>query len=176
MPIYEYLCEDCNRIFNFLVRSAASEKVPACPKCGKRGLRKLMSRFAAPRRRSKEPAPAPVDDGPPLADRDEGPPGGPDFDDPRVEREMTKLMSQMETMDENDPRAVAHFMRKLTEISGEKIGPGMQEAIRRMESGEDPEKVEEDLGDELAEETGGMFGSEGAGGGEPSYDDGLYDM
>ncbi|MBN1419633.1 MAG: zinc ribbon domain-containing protein [Planctomycetes bacterium] len=175
MPIYEYLCEDCNRIFNFLVRSTASAKAPACPKCGKPGLRKLMSRFAAPRRRAAEPAAAAAADGPEAPLREEGPPGGPDFDDPRVEREMTRLMSQMESMDESDPRAVAHFMRKLTEISGERIGPGMQEAIRRMEAGEDPEKVEEDLGDELAEETGGMFGGEAAEDG-PTYDEGLYDM
>ena len=48
----------------------------------------------------------------------------------------------------------------------------MEEAVRRLEAGEDPEKIEEEMGDLLDEGEDGM----GMGGGAPSYDDGLYTM
>lgn len=164
MPVYEYLCQDCNRIFSFLVRSVASAREPTCPKCGKSGMQKQFSCFATPRGKSRSsPAGA-------------GGEGGPDLDDPRVEREMMKLMSSMESMDENDPRAVAHLTRKMADLTGEPLGPGAEEAIRRMEAGEDPEKVEEEMGDVLEEETGGMFGGGPGGEAGPTHDGGLYDL
>jgi len=46
-------------------------------------------------------------------------------------------------------------------------------AIKRLEAGEDPEKIEEDMGDVLGEFMGGDEGG-GAGGGY-SHDSGLYD-
>jgi hypothetical protein len=55
----------------------------------------------------------------------------------------------------------------MSEITGEGLDAEMEEAVRRLESGEDPERVEEDMG-EL-----GLGGGEGFGGG-PSYDDDLY--
>ena len=50
------------------------------------------------------------------------------------------------------------------------------EMIRRLEAGEDPEKVEEELGDALEEEMGGEEGGGLGAGGAASYDDGLYPM
>ncbi len=38
-------------------------------------------------------------------------------------------------------------MRRLFEATGMPVGAGMEEALRRMESGEDPEKIEEEMGD-----------------------------
>jgi hypothetical protein len=49
-------------------------------------------------------------------------------------------------MNEDDPQAMARMMRKLMETTGMRMGAGMEEAIRRMEAGEDPDKVEEDMG------------------------------
>jgi len=43
MPLYEYACERCGRQFELLVRS---DTVPACPDCGTRELKKLLSTFA----------------------------------------------------------------------------------------------------------------------------------
>jgi hypothetical protein len=43
-------------------------------------------------------------------------------------------------------------MRKLTDMTGIKLGDGMNEALRRMEKGEDPEQVEAELGGILEEE------------------------
>ncbi|MFW6081187.1 MAG: FmdB family zinc ribbon protein [Desulfosalsimonas sp.] len=40
MPIYEYFCDSCDKKFETLVRSG---EVPACPQCGSRDLKKLLS-------------------------------------------------------------------------------------------------------------------------------------
>jgi len=48
---------------------------------------------------------------------------------------------------------------------------------RRMEAGEDPEALEEELGPHLEAEMGGGEGDdEGVLGGAPSRDDGLYSL
>jgi len=88
---------------------------------------------------------------------------------------MMRLAAEMESMDENDPRAMAHAMRKMTEIAGEPVTPAMEEMIRRLEAGEDPEKVEEELGDALEEEMGDEGGA-GAFPTAPERDGGLYPM
>ncbi len=41
------------------------------------------------------------------------------------------------------------MMRRLFDATGLPLGSGMEEAIRRMEAGEDPEQVEQDLGEVL---------------------------
>ena len=43
MPIYEYLCRDCGRQFEALVRKGA---LPDCPDCHSRSLDKQLSVFA----------------------------------------------------------------------------------------------------------------------------------
>jgi len=162
MPIFEYLCPDCNRVYSFLVKSLASAKEPVCPKCGAEDLRKMVSKFAvgSPATPAAPATPA-------------GEEGGPDpLADPRVEREMMKLMNDAEGMDENNPRQLGQLMRRMGELTGEPMDSAMEEAVRRLESGEDPEKIEEDMGDMFGDEPSGPGGS----GGAPSYDDGLYDM
>ena len=46
-----------------------------------------------------------------------------------------------------DPRALAAMMRRMGELTGEKMPPQMNEVIARLEKGEDPEKLEADYGD-----------------------------
>jgi putative FmdB family regulatory protein len=160
MPIYEFLCSTCNRIFSFHSFKMATEKIPECPKCGDPDLRRVPSSFgvAAATKKSGD---------------DDGVDGG--FDDPRMEQEMMRFASQLEGMDENDPRAMAAAVRKMTEIAGEPVTPAMEEMIRRLEAGEDPEKVEEELGDALEEEMSDEAGG-GFGGAAPARDSGLYPM
>jgi len=45
MPIYEYVCEDCRKPYEKLVRNSA-EKV-ACPSCGSRKSKMQLSVFSA---------------------------------------------------------------------------------------------------------------------------------
>jgi len=174
MPIYEFACHHCRTIFQFFTRRVGDPKIPKCPKCGNPDMERVLSRFAVAKSAKSESRGASGGEG-------ENAEGGPDFPDPfekmtpsqraRAEREMFRLMEQAESLDENDPRQLGAFLRRMTEIVGDDGGPEMQEAIRRLESGEDPEKVEEELGD--------LFGLDeegGSGTGEYSYDDGLYDL
>ena len=46
MPIYEYQCEGCERIFQQLVMRKADETDLACPECGGGRLKRLISRVA----------------------------------------------------------------------------------------------------------------------------------
>jgi hypothetical protein len=90
-----------------------------------------------------------------------------------MEREMMRFAAELEGMDEGDPRQMAAAVRRMTELAGEPITPAMEEMIRRLEAGEDPDRIEEELGDALAEEMGGEGGP---GDTAPSRDEGLYPM
>ncbi len=130
MPVYEFYCSDCHVIFNFLSRRVNTDKRPSCPRCGKTGLERQVSRFAFASGRAREPE---IE-------------GMPDLDEERMERAMLSLAGEMEGMDENDPRQMARFMRKFSAATGMSLGDGFEEAIRRLESGEDPERIEEEMG------------------------------
>jgi len=169
MPIYEFACPKCRVIFNFLSKRLHRDRLPTCPKCGSRKMLKQMSAFAMPKG-VKEPT-AKTDDG----GADAG--STPDFDDPRMMRAMGELEHDMEHLDENNPRHMAHMMKKMKDA----LPPGtlpkeMDIAIKRLEKGEDPEKIEADMGDVLGDFMGGPEGEEGGGGGGGySHDGGLYD-
>ncbi|HXT13659.1 MAG TPA: zinc ribbon domain-containing protein, partial [Candidatus Angelobacter sp.] len=80
----------------------------------------------------------------------------------------------MEHMDENNPKHMAHMMRKMKDIMPAGTVPKeLDIAIKRLESGEDPEKIEADMGDIL----GDLMGREEGAGGSGGYtkDSGLYD-
>lgn len=47
MPIFEFVCSDCGRPFEELVRSAAAVDVVACPGCGSQQVKKKISTFAS---------------------------------------------------------------------------------------------------------------------------------
>ena len=79
----------------------------------------------------------------------------------------------MEYLDENNPRHMAHMMKKMKDL----MPPGsvpkeLNTAIKRLEAGEDPEKIEVDMGDVLGDFMGGP--KDGGGGGY-TKDSGLYD-
>jgi len=62
--------------------------------------------------------------------------------------------SQFGDLDENDPRSLARFMRKMSDEMGEDMGPEFDEVIDRLEAGENPEEIESSMpdlagGDEL---------------------------
>jgi putative FmdB family regulatory protein len=147
MPIYEFYCRHCHRVFSFLSRFVDTGKTPACPRCERDDLARRASAFAISRGRKEEPKP----DAP-----------EPDIDEARLERAMQALAGEMDSLDENDPRQGAHLMRKLFDATGMPIAGGMEEALRRMEAGEDPEKIEEEMGDVLEDDPfGGLLGGEG---------------
>jgi putative FmdB family regulatory protein len=163
MPIYEYACPTCRVVFNFLSRRINPRHLPVCPKCGNKKMAKQMSGFAP--LRGNRPSAAPDASSP------EGGPPMPDMGDPRMERAMNEMARDMEHLDENNPKHLAHMMRKMKDLLPPGTAPGeMDTAIKRLESGEDPEKIEADMGDVFGDMTGG-----GGGGGGYSRDAGLYD-
>lgn len=175
MPIYEFACPKCRRIFSFLSKRLNPDREPVCPKCGSKKLVKQISGFAMLKGVAEPAAPTGGgEEGDPMADMDEA----------KVEKVMSELERDMDHLDENNPRHVAHMMRKMKEIMPEGAAPKeLDVAIRRLESGEDPEKVEADMGDLLGDfmgggegegEEGGMMGGGGPGGGF-TRDGGLYD-
>ncbi|MFZ0826969.1 MAG: zinc ribbon domain-containing protein [Verrucomicrobiia bacterium] len=165
MPIYEFACPQCRRIFSFLAKRLNPGRLPVCPKCGNQKMSKQISRFALSKGLKAPAAGGELSgDGPPL----------PDFDDPRVGRAMMEMERDLAHLDENNPRHMAHMMNKMKDL----MPPGsvpkeLDTAIKRLEAGEDPEKIEADLGEALGDFMGGPEGA--AGGGGYTKDRGLYD-
>ncbi len=166
MPIYEFACPKCRRIFSFLAKRVNPGRVPVCPKCGNKKMSKQVSRFAMTKG-LKEPAA--------KTETAAGGPPMPDLDDPRMARAMADMERDMEHLDENNPKHMAHLMKKMKDIMPPGTMPKeMDIAIKRLEAGEDPEKIEADMGDVLGDFMGGDEG--GADGGGYAHDRGLYDM
>jgi putative FmdB family regulatory protein len=163
MPIYEFYCHRCNTIFNFFSRTINTTKQPDCPTCKAGKLERRMSAFAVTGR-AKEPG-----------DMDDLP-----IDESKMEHAMQMLAGEAGNINEDDPRQAADLMRKLTDMTGLELGSGMQEALRRMEKGEDPEQIEAEMGDllenedpfQLAAKKGGRAGGRPA----PRRDETLYDL
>ena len=134
MPIYEFYCLDCHTVFNFFSRRVNTEKRPACPKCGRPELERKLSSFAISKGQKEDTGDLP------------------DLDDSKMEQALASMAGEMENVDEDDPRAAARMMRRLFDASGLRMGSGMEEAIRRMEAGEDPDQIEAEMGDVLENE------------------------
>jgi putative FmdB family regulatory protein len=158
MPIYEFYCKKCNTIYKFYSRMIDTATIPRCPKCKRVKLERIFSSFATKSRRKGE------------GDIDEG----------RLERAIDMLEKESTGMDEDDPRQTADFMRKLTDAAGISMGEGMQEALERLERGEDPEKIEAEMGDLLDEESFSFEAKKKKSGkktkAQPDVDETLYEL
>lgn len=125
MPIYEYFCRDCQRRVSLLWRSFADAESRA-PICPRCGGQHLTRLISRVAvLRSEESR---LED---LADP-----------------------SALDGLDENDPKSLARFMRKMADETGEDLGPEFEEVIGRLEAGEDPESIEKAM-PELGGDLGG---------------------
>lgn len=138
MPIYEFYCADCHTIYSFFSRRVDTKTIPACPSesCGRPALERQVSLFSMSKGRPDT----------------EGDDGLGDIDESRLESAMASLAGEMEGIDEDDPRQAARLMRRLFDATGMNLSDNMQEAIKRMEAGEDPDRIEEEMGGLLEEE------------------------
>ena len=164
MPIYEFYCKDCNTIFNFFSKTINTNKKPKCPKCKTSTLSRQMSAFAFTGQATED------------GDMDDLP-----FDETKMEKAMNMLAGETDKINEDDPRQAANLMRKLTDMTGMQLGSGMEEALSRMEKGEDPEKIEAEMGDIMEGEEPFLFpGKTGSGikkkRPKPLVDETLYDL
>ena len=132
MPIYEFYCADCHTIFNFFSYRINTEKKPSCPKCQRGPLNRVISSFAVLR-----------------GVKEEDDMGLPDLDETKMEKAASMMEREAQNLDENDPKQAAQLMRKLYSATGMDLGKGIEEALRRMEAGEDPDTIEKEMGDLL---------------------------
>ena len=143
MPIYEFYSPDNNKLYQFLAPSISyRDKTPRCPDNAAFRMERRMSRFAIVGK-AKE-------------DTEDDPFAG--IDETKMDAFMAEMERDMGTIDDTnpDPKQLGRFMRKMTEMMGDKTPESLQEMVRRLEAGEDPEKLEEQFG--------GMDGEDGEGG------------
>jgi putative FmdB family regulatory protein len=142
MPIYEFYCDICNTIYSFFSRSAHTTKRPPCPKCRNRKLTRQMSTFAKIGNANA---------------KDEVNSGDLPIDEAKMEKALDLLAREAEGMNDDDPRHAARLMRKFTDATGANLGPSMEEAMKRMEAGEDPDQIEAEMGDRIEGEEPFIF-------------------
>lgn len=153
MPIYEYYCPSNHTVYQFYAKTLAQGKtVPKCPDNPKYKMQKMVSAFAVTSGGKKG---------------DEAPPaslavGG--ADDARMEAAMGAMEREFSNVDENDPRAMGRMMRKMAEMTGEKIDGEMEEVVRKLEEGADPDSLEAQLGGSEGDGPDGGMGPGGADG------------
>ena len=151
MPIYEFYSPDTRKIYSFFARSLSySEKTPSCPDGKKYIMKKLLSGFSITGR---------------SADAPDKPDTGNDTDDPfagmdpgQAEGVMKELEGAMSGMDDDnpDPRQMGQLMRKMCEMTGEQMDEPMEEVVRKLEEGMDPNALEERMGDFMGDDEGGL--------------------
>ncbi|MEM7130950.1 MAG: zinc ribbon domain-containing protein [Chloroflexota bacterium] len=117
MPIYEYACLDCRKRVNVFFRtiSVASDDAARCPECEGNRLRRLASRVRMLR-----------------------------SDDSRMD-DLADDPSMLSGLENEDPRALASFMRRMSDEMGEPMDAEMSEVIDRLETGESPESIESSM-------------------------------
>jgi putative FmdB family regulatory protein len=125
MPIYEYRCHDCRRRVNLFYRSYSA--IEEEPTCPRCGGKRLTRLISRVAVvRSEESR---LDD---MAD-----PG------------------MLDGLDEEDPKSLARWMRKMSAEMGEEMPQEFDEVVDRLEAGQSPEEIEEALPD-LGDDLGGM--------------------
>ena len=127
MPIYEYYCPDNHRIYQFYAKTLAQGRtVPRCPDNPKFRMRKLLSPFAVVGQAS---------DGPSPGGETSQAPG-----DERMEAAMGAMEREFSGVDENDPKAMGRMMRRMADLTGERMDGEMEEVVRKLEEGRTPNR------------------------------------
>ena len=159
MPIYEFYCPACNTLFNFFSSRIDTESRPPCPRCGGERLERKPARFAAITR-----------SGGGEEGGDEEAFAGLGVDEERLGAAFEAAIAEAEGGAEaDDPRQVARIFRRIGETTGLEPGPAMEEMLGRLEAGDDPDRLEEEMGGALAGDEDGEGGG-GEGGGDPLAD------
>jgi putative FmdB family regulatory protein len=164
VPIYEFICEKCNTVYKFFSRTVNTEKIPDCPNCKDIRLKRRMSLFAA------------ISGG---KEEDGGAGDMPHIDEEKMEKAMSMLAGEAGSINEDDPRQAANLMRNFSDATGLKMGAGMEEALSRLERGEDPDRIEDEMGDIFESEEPFTFDGKGKRSRKipgPKVDETLYEF
>jgi putative FmdB family regulatory protein len=127
VPIYEYRCHDCRRRVSLFFRSFSDIKDE--PFCPRCGGSHLTRLISRVAVVRSEDS---------RLD---------DLSDP----------SMLGDLDENDPKSIARWMRRMSAETGEEMPSEFDEVIDRLESGQSPEEIESAMPD-MADDLGGGMG------------------
>lgn len=117
MPIYEYTCQTCGKFLRISLSYAEYDRSEL--KCPNCQSKKLKRRITRV--------------------------GFAKSEDSRMESLMDE--SSLSGLDDEDPKALGKFMRKMSSEMGEDMGEEFNEVVGRLESGESPESIEESMPD-----------------------------
>lgn len=142
MPIYEFYSPGTRKIYSFFARSLShAEAIPVCPDGKKYEMKKLISGFSITGQSSDDSEPVDTGSNPddPFSGMDPG----------QAEKVMQELEGTLGRMDEDnpDPRQMGSLMRKMCEMTGEGMDEPMEEVVRKLEEGMDPDELEGRMGD-----------------------------
>jgi hypothetical protein len=141
MPIYEFYCPENHRIYQFYAKTLAQGRtVPRCPDNPRFRMRKILSAFAVVGSGQGKGAEG-------AAEPAAGQPADPAAD-ARMEAAMGAMEREFSNVDENDPKAMGRMMRRMADLTGERIGGEMEEVVRKLEEGADPDSLEDRMGDD----------------------------
>lgn len=116
MPIYEYRCGNCKRRVSIFFRSFAD--IDKGAPCPNCGSANLTRLVSRVATVKSEDA----------------------------RMEALSDPSAFGDVDENDPKSMARFMRKMgNQVGGEDLGPEFNEMVDRLEAGENPEEIEKSM-------------------------------
>lgn len=141
MPIYEFYSPKAGKIYSFFARSLKYTNVtPVCPDGRSFKMHKLISGFSITSQTEKFNDQENID----SISKDDA------FDDLPPEKAgaiMKELEGSMQGMDDEnpDPRQMGSLMRRMCELTGEKMDEPMEEVIRKLEEGSDPEAFEDQM-------------------------------
>lgn len=146
MPIYEFHSPDTEKIYMFYAPSLSyANLTPLCPDGDQMKMIKLLSGFSITGRNQEVPElSSETDPDDPFAGMDPSKSG-------ELMKELERSIAGMDE-DNPDPRQMGSLMRRMCELSGEKMDEPMEEVIRKLEEGINPEELEERMGDFMGEE------------------------
>ncbi|MBQ7188110.1 MAG: zinc ribbon domain-containing protein [Kiritimatiellae bacterium] len=142
MPLYEFYCGPCHTIFTFRSHRVDTTTVPPCPVCGKPLKREVSLVNSCIAGKVAEPG---------SYDNDE-------LANAKTEELIAQMSNRMMEMegDDAEPADAVRMMRELARTSGLKFNKDVEEAFARIESGEDPEKIDQEF-QEVFDETHNPF-------------------
>jgi len=115
MPIYEYRCGNCRRRVSILVQGFEDPPSLECPRCGGKELTRLFSSFAIGKGESY------LRDG--------------------LYEDILSDSKLVRGLESNDPRALAEWSRRMSQATGEEMGPDHEDMLDKLEAGEPVDQV-----------------------------------
>ncbi len=126
MPLYDYRCLDCHRSFEIYISYAEyGTRRVQCPHCQSDNIRRRLPRVRLAKSEEER-----IES---LAD---------DFSDPNLVEGL-----------EEDPRTLGRWMRRMSQELGEEMPPEFDEVVDRLEKGQRPEEIEQEMPELASGET-----------------------